>query len=84
MNKEEIGEFADNNYELTINQTTKLVLKEGRTLYGFFKRHRESEASKKLHDKNKWEFVVLPQESLPPKPSIIDGDDISQLEVTEI
>jgi glutathione peroxidase-family protein len=84
MTKEEIAEFADNNYELTINQTTKLTLKEGDILYGFFKRHRESETYKKLQDKNKWEFVVLPQENDPPKPSIIHGEDVVHLEVTEI
>jgi hypothetical protein len=84
MTKEEIAEFADNNYEMTINQTTKLTLKKGNTLYGFFKRHSESETSKKLQDKNKWEFVVLPQDRHPPKASIIHGEDVVHLEVTEI
>jgi hypothetical protein len=84
MTKEEIAEFADNNYEMTINQTTKLVLKEGGILYGFFKRHHESESVKKIQDKNKWEFVVLPQDHHPPKASIINGEDVVYLEVVEV
>ena len=83
MNKEEIAEFADNNYEMTINQTTRVTLNEGGVLYGFFKRLSEAGTLDKLRQQNKWEFVVLPQEHLPPKASIIEGDNIISLEVVE-
>ena len=84
MSKEEIEEFADNTYEMTINQTTKLTFKEGKTVFGFFKRLAESEAYEKMKNKNKWEFVILPQDHLPPKVSVINGDDLEHVELTEL
>ena len=84
MTKEQIEEFADNNYETTINQTIKLTLKEGGVLFGFFQRHREADTSEKMKSENKWDFVVLPQNHVPPKVTVIHGDDVEQAELTEI
>ncbi len=84
MKREEIEEFADNNYEMTINQTTKLTLKEGAVVYGFFQRHCEAEISETMKSKNKWDFVILPQYHMPPKATVINGDDVEVVELIEI
>ncbi|HWZ21734.1 MAG TPA: hypothetical protein VNW06_03725 [Cytophagaceae bacterium] len=84
MKTEEIEEFADNNYEMTINQTTKLTLKEGAVIYGFFQRHNEDEMSETMKSKNKWDFVILPQDHIPPKATVINGDDVEVVELIEI
>jgi hypothetical protein len=84
MKREEIEEFADNNYEMTINQATKLTLVDGESLYGFIKRYPESNTSIKMKQDNKWEFVVLPNEHVPPKGIIIPGDEILDLEVVDV
>jgi hypothetical protein len=84
MKTEEIEEFADNNYEMTINQTTKLTLKEGVVIYGFFQRHNEEEMSETMKGNNKWDFVILPQDHVPPKVTVINGDDVEAVELVEL
>lgn len=84
MKKEKIEEFADNHYEMTINQATKLTLGNGEVLHGFIKRQPESNTSIKMKQDNKWHFVVLPNEHTPPKPTIIYGDEIQDLEIVEV
>ena len=83
MTKEEISEFDINHSEMTVNQRIKLQLKDGNDMYGFFKVHAESESFETLRQKNKWEFIILPQESFPPKVTTIDGDEILSLEIAD-
>ncbi len=83
MTKEDISNFADNNYELTINETVKLIFNDGKCLYGFFKRLTEAETSEKKKDHNKWDFIIYSQD-LPPKTIVINGDEVLSLEVIEI
>ena len=83
MTKEEIAEFDINHSEMTVNQKIKLILKEGKELYGFFKVHTESESFETLKQKNKWEFIILPQETFPPRVTILDGDEILSLEIAD-
>ena len=83
MTKEDISEFADNNYELTIDETVKLIFNDGKHLYGFFKRLTEAQTSEKKKDDNKWDFIIYSQD-LPPKILVINGDEVVSLEVINI
>ncbi len=87
MKPEEISEFIDNHFEVTINERVQITFKNGEILHGFFKRYTESESKPylKLMDKNQWEFfVILPENTNPQKPTIIDGDDVERMELIEI
>jgi hypothetical protein len=85
MTKEEIFEFVDNNLEMTVNQRIKLILKDGKMLYGFFKKYTEAEYFSKLKEKSIWDFFETPaQETQSQKATVINGDDIVSLEITEI
>ena len=87
MTKEEITLFTENHYELTINERISLTINDGTVLSGFFKRHPESEAiaTDKLKEKNHWEFFIISSKNnLPQEATIVDGDDISKLELLEI
>ena len=82
MTRDEIANF-DINSELTVNQKIKLTFKDGKLLYGFFKLPSESESFETLKQKNKWDFILIPQDSIPPKVTTIEGDEILHLEITD-
>jgi hypothetical protein len=87
MNAEDISEFVDNHFEVTINERIRVKLKKGDVLYGYFKRHPESESKpfEKLKEKNQWEFYLIPnQEATPTKPTILHGEEVESMELIEV
>ncbi|HVD99332.1 MAG TPA: hypothetical protein VNB90_14080 [Cytophagaceae bacterium] len=87
MSTEEISDFVDNHFEVTINERVRVVLKKGEVLHGFFKRHPESESKpfEKMKDKNQWEFfIILPENVIPNKPTIIHGEEVESMELVEV
>jgi hypothetical protein len=87
MNTAAISEFVDNHFEVTINERVKITFANGESIYGFFKRHPESESKpfEKLKEKNQWEFFIIPPEDTQPqKPKIINGNEVVAIEITEI
>lgn len=87
MDVEEISEFVDNHFEVTINERIRVTLKKGDVLYGYFKKHSESESKpfEKLKEKNQWEFFVIPSEQASSyKPTILDGNEVESMELVEV
>ena len=69
MTKEEIAKFA---YGVTLAPyKTEITFKNGSKIYGYFE---GNVVESKLYFKNKWKFVIVPQDNNEKKQKIFEGD----------